>query len=140
MVAKGEETSIPIIRKENETTPTTGDTTITTATGGNSPTASVDCHQNILNLDLATPKVTDTSQIFSIPAMSCRRVYISKINAKVKEQPTQDNTNTMNEANKLFMKKNQCYRIKNKGLSKINENDIYDVSNKSDIIVNITLI
>ena len=42
--------------------------------------------------------------------------------------------------NKLFMKKNQCYRIKNKGLSKINENDIYDVSTKSDIIVNIELI
>ena len=42
--------------------------------------------------------------------------------------------------NKLYMKKNQYYRIKNAGLSKINENDIYDVSNKSDIIVNITLI
>ena len=42
--------------------------------------------------------------------------------------------------NKLYMKKNQYYRIKNEGLSKINENDIYDVSNKSDIIVNINLI
>jgi curved DNA-binding protein CbpA len=42
--------------------------------------------------------------------------------------------------NKLYMKLNQYYRIKNEGLSKINENDIYDVSNKSDIIVNITLI
>ena len=42
--------------------------------------------------------------------------------------------------NKLYMKKNQYYRIKNEGLSKINENDIYDVSTKSDIIVNITLI
>ena len=41
---------------------------------------------------------------------------------------------------KLYMKKNQYYRIKNEGLSKINENDIYDVSTKSDIIVNITLI
>jgi len=41
--------------------------------------------------------------------------------------------------NKLYMKKNQYYRIKNEGLSKINENDIYDVSNKSDIIVNINL-
>jgi hypothetical protein len=37
------------------------------------------------------------------------------------------------------MKPNQYYRIKNEGLSKINENDIYDVSTKSDIIVNITL-
>ena len=42
--------------------------------------------------------------------------------------------------NKLYMKKNQYYRIKNEGLSKINENDIYDVSNKSDIFVNIILI
>jgi curved DNA-binding protein CbpA len=42
--------------------------------------------------------------------------------------------------NKLYMKKNQYYRIKNEGLSKINENDIYDVSIKSDIIVNIELI
>jgi curved DNA-binding protein CbpA len=41
--------------------------------------------------------------------------------------------------NKLYMKTNQYYRIKNEGLSKINENDIYDVSTKSDIIVNITL-
>lgn len=42
--------------------------------------------------------------------------------------------------NKLYMTKNQYYRIKNQGLSKINENDIYDVSAKSDIIVNINLI
>ena len=42
--------------------------------------------------------------------------------------------------NKLYMKRTQYYRIKNEGLSKINENDIYDVSNKSDIIVNINLI
>jgi len=42
--------------------------------------------------------------------------------------------------NKLYMKPNQYYRIKNEGLSKINENDIYDVSNKSDIIVNITFV
>ena len=42
--------------------------------------------------------------------------------------------------NKLYMKKNQYYRIKNEGLSKINENDIYDVSNKSDIVVNIDLV
>ena len=44
------------------------------------------------------------------------------------------------QVNKLYMKTNQHYRIKNEGLSKINDNDIYDVSNKSDIIVNIILI
>ena len=94
LVAKGEQTSIPIIRKENETTPTAGDTSITTATGGNAPSASVNCTQNVLNLDLATPKVTDTSEVFSIPAMACRRVYISKVTANIKEQPTQDTTTT----------------------------------------------
>ena len=41
---------------------------------------------------------------------------------------------------KLYMKTNQYYRIKNEGLSKINENDIYDISEKSDIIVNIIMI
>jgi curved DNA-binding protein CbpA len=41
---------------------------------------------------------------------------------------------------KLYMKVNQYYRIKNEGLSKVNENDIYDISEKSDIIVNITMI
>ena len=41
---------------------------------------------------------------------------------------------------KLYMKKNQYYRIKNEGLSKVNENDIYDISERSDIIVNIIMI
>ena len=40
---------------------------------------------------------------------------------------------------KLYMKVNQYYRIKNEGLSKVNENDIYDISEKSDIIVNIVM-
>jgi hypothetical protein len=39
----------------------------------------------------------------------------------------------------LYMKKEQNYRILNQGLSKI-KNDIYDISDKSDIIVNITII
>jgi len=86
--AVGEEVSIPIVRKPNEATPTTGDESVTTATGGNTPSESVNCRQNILNLDLVTPKVTDTSEVYSIPAMACRRVYISKITAKVKEDPT----------------------------------------------------
>jgi hypothetical protein len=36
----------------------------------------------------------------------------------------------------LYMKQNQYYTIKNKGLSKI-KNNIYDVSEKADIIINI---
>ena len=41
--------------------------------------------------------------------------------------------------NKLYMKKEQCYRIKNAGLSKIKK-DIYDISEKTDIIVKIFII
>ncbi len=41
---------------------------------------------------------------------------------------------------KLYMKVNQYYRIKNEGLSKVNENDIYDISERSDIIVNIIMV
>jgi curved DNA-binding protein CbpA len=40
---------------------------------------------------------------------------------------------------KLYMKREQNYRIKNAGISKIKK-DIYDVSEKSDIIVNITIV
>jgi curved DNA-binding protein CbpA len=40
---------------------------------------------------------------------------------------------------KLFMKREQIYRIKNQGLSKIKK-DIYDISEKTDIIVKINII
>jgi hypothetical protein len=40
---------------------------------------------------------------------------------------------------KLYMKKIQYYRIKNAGLSKVKK-DIYDVSEKTDIIVKITIV
>lgn len=40
----------------------------------------------------------------------------------------------------LFMKREQYYRIKNQGLTKINEEDIYNVSEKSDIIVKIIMV
>lgn len=39
----------------------------------------------------------------------------------------------------LYMKREQIYRVKNAGLSKI-KNDIYDISEKTDIIVNIIII
>ena len=41
---------------------------------------------------------------------------------------------------KLYMKKEQIYRLKGQGISQIIENDIYNVKNKSDIIVKIILI
>ena len=42
--------------------------------------------------------------------------------------------------NKLFIKKEQTYILKGKGISKIIENDVYNVSFKNDIIINITFI
>jgi hypothetical protein len=39
----------------------------------------------------------------------------------------------------LYMKREQYYRIKNQGLSKVKK-DIYDVSEKTDIIVKISII
>jgi hypothetical protein len=39
----------------------------------------------------------------------------------------------------LYIKREQYYRIKNEGLSKV-KRDIYDVSEKSDIIVKVVII
>ena len=39
----------------------------------------------------------------------------------------------------LTMKKKQCYQLKSQGLTKIVEKDMYDVSEKSDILVEITI-
>jgi len=41
--------------------------------------------------------------------------------------------------NKLVFQKIQYYRFKNKGLSKIDENDIYNTKNKGDIIIKIII-
>lgn len=40
---------------------------------------------------------------------------------------------------KLYIKREQIYKIKNAGISKVKK-DIYDISEKSDIIVNITIV
>jgi hypothetical protein len=40
----------------------------------------------------------------------------------------------------LYIKKNQTYRLRTQGLTKINEKDMYDVSEKSDIFVKITIL
>ena len=40
----------------------------------------------------------------------------------------------------LYMRETQYYRIKQQGLTKINEHDIYDVSEKGDIIIKIVLV
>jgi len=43
------------------------------------------------------------------------------------------------KASNLFMKKEQFFRIKNRGITKIKENDIYDLTDKGDIIVKIIM-
>ena len=49
--------------------------------------------------------------------------------------------NTMSiPIDKLFMKKEQLYKIKKSGLSKIKGSNIYDVDDKADIIVKIKLV
>ena len=84
----GENISIPQTRADAAATEFTGDTTVTTASGGDFLTAAVDCTKDIKNLDVAGNPVQPVSQVFSIPAMACRRVYISKIIATKVEQPT----------------------------------------------------
>ena len=86
LVAKGETISIPKTKKEADENNITGDTTVTTANGGNILTASVNCTTDVLDLQTQPPVVTDTSKVFSIPAMACRRVYIQKITGKEKEE------------------------------------------------------
>jgi len=86
--AVGEEISIPKTKEEASQTAFTGDTSVTTTSGGNILSASVNCNQNVLNLDLATPKKTSTSEWYSIPAMACRRVVIQSINVVVPPQNT----------------------------------------------------
>jgi hypothetical protein len=43
-------------------------------------------------------------------------------------------------SNQLYMKKDQIYKIKGQGISQVSENDIYNISCKSDIIVKICIV
>jgi outer membrane protein OmpA-like peptidoglycan-associated protein len=85
LTAKGETISIPQTKKQAEETPDPNDNTVTTAQGGNILTASINCTQDIKNLDTANAPVTSSAQVYSIPAMACRRVFINKITAKIKD-------------------------------------------------------
>ena len=87
LVGKGETISIPKSKADAQATEFTGDTTVTTASGGDFLTAEINCTQDIQNLDVAGNPVQPVSQVFSIPAMACRRVYITKIIASKIEQP-----------------------------------------------------
>ena len=86
LVASGETISIPKTKKEADENNITGDTTVTTANGGNILTAPVNCNTEVINLSSQPPAVNQKSQVYSIPAMACRRVYIQKITGKEKEE------------------------------------------------------
>jgi hypothetical protein len=84
----GEE--IVIAKTRADAAATTGDTTdisVSNASGGDILTSSVNCRNNILDLGYNPPKVTTQAEWYSIPAMSCRRVAISKITASVQKEP-----------------------------------------------------
>jgi len=72
------------------TTGITTDISVNNAQGGDILTSSVNCRNNVLNLDLNPPKVNTQSEWYSVPAMACRRVAISKIIATVKKSPEEE--------------------------------------------------
>lgn len=93
LVSSGETIVIPKTRAEAEaTTANTQDISVNTSQGGDILTSSINCTNSVVNLDLSPPKVNNQSQWYSIPAMACRRVVISKITAKVKKKPEQNVT------------------------------------------------
>jgi len=95
LTAKGETLSIPKSRADASGTTNPNDATVTTGQGGDFLSAEVNCTQDIKDLGIAGTPVTAAAQVFSIPAMSCRRVYITKIIATQPEeiQPTPVVTN-----------------------------------------------
>ena len=83
----GETIVIPKTRTEALATENPTDISVNNASGGNILTASVNCTKNIINLDVNPPAVNVQSQWYSIPAMSCRRVAITKVVATVQKDP-----------------------------------------------------
>jgi|688.fasta_scaffold08337_7 hypothetical protein len=79
----GEELVIPKTKKDADATSFTGDTSVTTSSGGDILSAQVNCTDDIINLTTTPNKVNSQSQWYSIPAMACRRVSILKIVATV---------------------------------------------------------
>jgi len=86
LVAKGETISIPVSRADAAATPDLNDNTVTNSSGGQILSSPVNCNIEVINLSSQPPAVNDKSQIYSIPAMACRRVYIQKITGKEKEE------------------------------------------------------
>jgi hypothetical protein len=83
----GEEIVIAKTRADASATADPTDISINNSSGGDILTASVNCRNNVLDLGYNPAKVTTQAEWYSIPAMSCRRVAISKISAKVQKEP-----------------------------------------------------
>jgi hypothetical protein len=83
----GEEIVIAKTRADANATADPTDISINNAAGGDILTASVNCSNNVLDLGYNPAKVTTQAEWYSIPAMACRRVAISKISAKVQKEP-----------------------------------------------------
>jgi outer membrane protein OmpA-like peptidoglycan-associated protein len=83
----GEEIVIAKTREEASATTTTTDVSVNNAQGGNILTASVNCRNNVKDATSNPPKVTTQAEWYSVPAMACRRVAISKIVATVQKKP-----------------------------------------------------
>ena len=83
---RGETISIPVSRADAAATPDPNDNTVTNSSGGQILSSPVNCNIEVINLSSQPPAVNQKSQIYSIPAMACRRVYIQKITGKEKEE------------------------------------------------------
>jgi hypothetical protein len=83
----GEEIVIAKTRADASATADPTDISINNSSGGDILTASVNCRNNVLDLGYNPAKVTTQAEWYSIPAMACRRVAISKISAKVQKEP-----------------------------------------------------
>jgi hypothetical protein len=91
---RGETISIPVSRADAAATPDPNDNTVTNSSGGQILSSPVNCNTDVINLSSQPPAVNSKSQVYSIPAMSCRRVYIQKITGKEKETPAVQDTQT----------------------------------------------
>ena len=86
-------------------------------------------------------KIDENNNIYINIELSFNEVYESILNTNINNNKIIYIGGKQFEIpfHELFMKKKQYYKLKNKGLSKI-KNDIYDVSEKDDIIVEISMI
>jgi hypothetical protein len=86
-------------------------------------------------------KIDEDNNIYievNIPFNELHHDLVTNTGGKI-EIPIGDNIFFI-QISELFIKKTQFYKIKNQGITIIKENDIYNISDKGDIVVKITLI